>query len=262
MSQEQSAESQELNESGTGVPPVGGGEPGQAAVATLLYDADAEQRVLFHTEHKGRMYKAVHIFKAGAVKDQAVLDYERSKNQRLTDADITETDEKDAMAVTNKSFGAALDFWEKYCGRTEGYAGRVSSKDKAFAVGVLFGVEFEELPVAMDDELIPDEDDENSTYRMNCVADGKVVATVHELKSATTDQISEAQTLQSRSLIVRGQQFGQRDQQIPSRAKRWGELYDQMKASASGYTRKVPLHHKMAVAQRHLKSEQKAITGN
>lgn len=230
----------------------------------VLYDADAEQRVLFHTEKKGRTYKAVHIFKAGAVKDEAVLEYERSKDQRMSDVDITESNEKDAIAITSQGFKAALEFWEKYCDRVEGYANpdRVSTKDKAFAVGVLFGTEFKELPVAMDDELIPDDDDENSTYRMNCVDDGQVIATVHELRPATTDEISESQALQSRSLIVQGTKFGQRDQRIPSRAKRWGELYDLMKISASGYVRKVPLHHKMVVVQRHLKSEQQAITGN
>src|SRR4051812_13699333 len=178
---------------------------------TVLYDADAEQRVLFHTEHKGRMYKAVHVFKAGAVKDEAVLEYERSKDQRLTDVDVSESDEKDAVAISSQAFKAALDFAAKYRDRVEGYsnANRVADKDTSFAVGVLFSTEFQELPVAMDEELIPDDDDESSTYRLNCVIDGKVITTVHELRPATTDEVSESQALQSRSLIVQGTKFGQ-----------------------------------------------------
>src|SRR5882724_1882221 len=227
----------------------------------VMYDADAEQRVEFHTERRGTLYPVAHIFRAGALKDDAILEYERAKDQRLTDAEISEADDRDAMAIVGQSFQAALLYYEKNCERTEGYAGKVSDKDKVFAVNQLFGTGFDELPLAMGDQLCPEEDDDSSTYRLKCAANGKVVTTTHELRAASKDEISESQALMSRILLVQGTKFGQRDQRIPSKAKRWGELYDLMKVTVTGYTEKVPLHHKMSVAQRHLKSEQKAITG-
>lgn len=232
-----------------------------AEQVSLLYDCDLPQRVLFYTERKGKKYRVAHIFRADAVKDEAILEYDRAKNQRLTDADVNEADEE-ATAVSSQGYKAALAFWEKHCETTEGYAGRVGEKDKAYAVGLLLSSEFEELPVALSDEACPEEDDESSTHRMFCLSDGRKILTIHELRPASTNEVSECQSLLSRTLLVQGTQYGQRDQRVPAKAKRWGELYDLMKVSASGYKRKVPLHHKMVVAIRHLKSEQKAITGN
>jgi hypothetical protein len=227
-----------------------------------LYDADAEQRVEFHTERRGKLYPVAHIFRAGALKDESILEFERSRDQRLTDADLNEVDDRDAMAVTGDTFNASLRFYEKHCDRTEGYAGKVSDKDKVFAVDQLFATGFDELPLAMGDELCPEEDEDTSTYRMKAASNSKIVTTVHELRAASKDEISESRSLMSRILLVQGTKFNQRDQRIPSKAKRWGELYDLMKVNADGYSGRVPLHHKFSVAIRHLKSEQKAITGN
>ena len=209
------------------------------------------------------MYPVAHIFSPNALKDAAILEFERARDQRLTDAELTESDEKDATAITNQSYRAALEFSKKYCTGKEGYAGKSSDKDDAFAVqNLLFGAEFKELPVATSDQPCPEEGDDTSTYILRCISNGVVIDTKHTMKAATTEQISESQALLSRTLLVQGTQFGQRDQRIPSKMKRWGELYDLMKESSSGYARKTPLHHKALVAQRHLKSSHKAITGN
>jgi hypothetical protein len=228
-----------------------------------LYDANAEQTIRFHTERRGTLYPVAHIFGTDALKHDSILEYERAKDQRLSDADLVETDERDATAISGQSYEAAIAFASKHLARTEGYAGAPSEKDRVFAVSQLFGAEFDELPMAMGDELCPEETDDNSTYRLKCRSPrGDIMVTTHELRAATKEEISESVALQSRVLIVKGTQFGQKDQRIPSKAKRWAELYYQMKVATTGYADKVPLHHAMAVAQRHLKSEQKAITGN
>ncbi len=234
----------------------------QQTASSILYDADAEQIIKFHTERRGTLYPVAHIFKAGALRDESILEYERAKDQRITDAEVSEVNDRDAIAITGQAFKAALLFASKNLDRAEGYSGKPSEKDQVFAVGQLLGADFDELPLAMGDQLCPDEDDDSSTYRLKCASNGTIIVTTHELRAATKDEISESQALQSRVLVVQGTKIGTRDQRIPSKAKRWAELYDLMKVKAEGYVNKIPLHHKMLVAMRHLKSEQKAITGN
>ena len=229
-----------------------------------IYNVDAEQKMRFHTERRGRQYPVAIIFSPDALKDEAILEYERSRDQRLTDADVSEGDDSTAIAITNQSYRAALQFADKHSTGSEGYADKPSDKDRAFAVqNLLLGAEFEELPVASADELCPPDGDDSSAYRLRCLSpDGTLMTTEHVMRAAKSEEISESQLLQSRTLLVQGTKFGQRDQRIPSKAKRWAELYNLMKIEVSGYAGKVPLHHKVQVAMRHLKSEQKAITGN
>lgn len=229
--------------------------------APIIYDADAEQRLTFQTERQGRLYTVTHIF--GPIKDAAVLEYERRRSQKLTDADAGESDEQDATAISSKGFEAAVHYWNSTGAKAEGYAGKVSDRDKVFAVSnLLFGVEFEQLPLASVDEPCPEGDDENASYPLRCIFNGYECYTRATLRPATSEEISEFETLMSRALLVQGVRFGQRDQRIPARSKRLGEMFDLMKVSVEGYARRVPLHHKTAFALRHLRSEQKVVTGN
>lgn len=229
----------------------------------ILYDADGEHRLTFQTERKGVMYPVAIVLGETALKEESILDFERDKDQRISDATATESNEKDAAAVSSQAYQAAVKFGRKHLKAHEGYANKPSERDLAFAVQtLLFGVEFEELPVATSDQPCPDEDDDTSTYRLKCFSNGKILITEHVVKAATKDQIAEVQALQSRVLLVQGANFGKRDQRIPSKAKRWGEIYDSIKVEAKGYSGRVPLHHKKAIAERHLKNEQEAITGN
>ncbi len=121
----------------------------------LLYDADAPQRVPMKVERHGKLYLVAHNFRG--IKDDDIIEFERTKDVRLSDADDSESDEQSAMAVTSKQFAAAIALWEKLAESVENYALKqpegewqkeVSAKDKAFAVtGVLLAVEFVELPV-------------------------------------------------------------------------------------------------------------------
>lgn len=231
-----------------------------AAPAPVLYDCDAEQRMPFQTERRGRLYNVAHVF--GPVKDEAVLAFEVRRNQRISDAEANEADDPEARAMSGSAFEAALKFWEENGARAEGYAGEVSAKDKAFAVqSLLFAVEFEKLPDAADGELCP-ADDDSSTHRLRCLFDGKLVVTEHTLRAASTEEIADFQALMSRTLLVQGTQFGQTDFRVPSRARALGQLYDRVKVEARGYAGRVPLYHKMAVALRHFRAEQKALVGN
>jgi hypothetical protein len=82
------------------------------------------------------------------------------------------------------------------------------------------------------------------------------------MRAGTPEEVAEFQSLMSRALIVRGTQFGQTDQRIPSKAKALGALYDRVKLGTAGYAGRVPLHHKMAVVLRHFRAQQKATAGN
>lgn len=245
-------------------PAVAGSEESDSrALATtrkVIYDADAPQRVTFRTERHGRLYLVTHIF--GPLKDDAILDYERQRSQKLSDASADESDDNDATAVTSSGFQAAVNYWHKTQATAEGYAGKINDRDKAYAVGQLFGVEFQPLPMAQADELCPDDDDENSVYVMRSLFDGRECYTQATLRPATSEEIQEFEALMARALLVQGTRFGQRDQRVPAKSKRLGEMFDAMKVDAQGYARRVPLHHKAAFALRHLRSEQELIVGN
>ena len=229
--------------------------------AQAIYDADADQRMPFQTERKGKLYNVAHIF--GPIKDENVIEFERGRNQRITDAEVTESDDSDAMAVSSTSFQSAVNYWDTTGTRAEGYSSEVSIKDKAYAVqNLLFAVEFDKLPLASSDELCPPDDDDNSSYRLRSLFDGKLVVTEHTLRAGSPDELAEFQSLMGRALLVRGTQFGQTDQRIPSRARGLGILYDKVKIEVKGYAKRVPLHHKMAVALHHFRAQQRALTGN
>ncbi len=225
----------------------------------VIYDANAEQRVTFQTERKGKRYTVTHIF--CPLRDEAVLEYERRRSQKLSDAGVDESDEEEATAVSSNGFEAAVNFWNTQQTRAEGYAGKVNDRDKAFAVNLLFGVEFEQLPLASVDEPCPEDDSDASSYVLRCLFSSRECYTSATLRPASTEEIAEFESLMSRALLVKGTRFGERDHRIPARSKRLGEFFDLMKASVTGYKTRVPLHHKTAFALRHLRSEQKAITG-
>jgi hypothetical protein len=229
--------------------------------AAVVYDADAEQRVSFQTERKGRLYRVVHLF--GPLRDDAIIEYERGRDQRISDAESTESNEQDAMAVTNRSFQAAVRYWDTNNSRAEGYSGRVSDKDTAFAVqNLLFAVELDAPQLATADELCPEVDDDQQVHQLRCLFNGCIAETEHTLRAAAPDELAEFQSLMSRALLVRGTRFGQTDQRIPSKARSLGTLYDRLKVSATGYAGRVPLHHKMAVVLRHFRAQQKITEGN
>ena len=230
-----------------------------------LYDADAEQRMPFQTERRvageAKLFNVVHIY--GPIVDDAVFEYERRRSQTIGEVGDEEIDQTGGTAIESKKGAeAAIHYFDSNNTKSEGYAGAVSARDKIYSVtNLLFSLEFDELPMASGDELCPEEDDGNSTYTGRCIFAGSVVPVGATLRPASTTELSEYARLMSRTIMVRGQQFGKQDLIIPSRAKRLCELFDLMKISVDGYAGRVPAHHKMAYAVRHLKSEQK-LTGN
>lgn len=234
---------------------------GEQKAPPVLYDVTAEQRMPFQTERKGVMYNVAHIF--GAIKDEDVMEYERRRDQRISDADTSETDDQSAMAVSGSSFEAAVNYWNTTGARAEGYASTISEKDKAYAVQtLLFGVEWLPLPSATADEACPPDDEDTSTHRLRCMFNGQIITCEHTLNPPTPEQLSEFQRKMSRAVITQGTQFGQTDQRIPSRARYLGDLYEQVKLEAKGYAGRIPLHHKMAVVLRHFRTQQKVVAGN
>lgn len=234
--------------------------PNTETTGVLLYDADAAQRVPFQTQRKSKWYQVQHIF--SAIKDKDIIEYERRRDMRISEADVTESNEDDARAVSGKSFEPAVNYWNTTGARAEGYAGNISDRDKAYAVSNrLFAADFITAPTATADELCPDDDEEGRTHYLRCLFDGHVVVTEHTLGDSA-DDVDEYLAIMNRQLLVRGTQFGETDQRIPSRAVRLGALYDKAKLSVRGYVRRVPLHHKMLVVHQHFKAQQKATAGN
>jgi hypothetical protein len=230
------------------------------------YDPDSEQRMSLKTERRVRgeakLFNVVHIF--GPIKDEAVFEYERRRNQSMGEATEQEIDQTGGTAIeSSRGAAAALHYWNSTGTRAEGYSGQPSDADKIFAVNnVLFGLEFNEAPLASGEELCPEADEGPATYGARCIFNGQVVEVSASLRPATPDELSEFQRLMSRTILVRGQRFGKQDVIIPSKAKRLAEMFDRMKLSAEGYIGRIPAHHKFAFAARHLRSEQQLVTGN
>ncbi len=245
-------------------------ETNQSPSQTALYDADSPQVVPMQTERRSKLYNVKHLI--GAIPREALLEYERALQVRVSDADSDESDEQDAKAVTSNAFSAALTFYDAVAESTEGYSYKdednwkkeLSKEDKHFVVNkVLLAAEFIELPLASDSEACPAEDEDTSTYPMRCIFNGQLVTVTHTLKAASAEDLSEFAGIMGRSLLVQGTQFGETDQRIPSRALALEVLYDRAKVETTNYAGgKVPLHHKKLVAQRHYRRQQKAVTKN
>lgn len=58
---------------------------------TILLDADASQRVPLKLEKRGRMYNVAHVF--APLIDGDIVEYERARDLRLTEAETEETDD-------------------------------------------------------------------------------------------------------------------------------------------------------------------------
>jgi hypothetical protein len=233
----------------------------------ILYDADAEQRIPLQFERRGRLFNVVHVF--AALTDDDIANYERGRNLRLTAAETGESDERDAMAIQGDTFGPAVELWEKKIVKVENYecAGKddfkklVPTRHKAFAVqSALMPVEILPLPLVGDSEAFPEgEEDNTSTIRLRALFGDKQVITEHVLRAPSADDMAAYRSLMSRALVVKGQRFGKQEQRIPSRARRLGELYNQMFKGCTGYVGRIPLHHRMAVALEHFRGEEESL---
>lgn len=234
---------------------------------TVLYDADAEQRIPFQFERNSRLYNVAHIF--APLVDDDIAEYERGRNLRLTSAEPSESDERDAMAIQGDTFGPAVSLWDLKIVRVENYVCAASpdfrklvpTRHKAFAVqSALMPVEILPLPLVGDAEAFPEGGDDNTaTIRLRALFGEQQVITEHVLRSPSADDMAAYRSLMSRALVVKGTRFGKQEQRIPSRSRRLGQLYDQMFVNSKGYSGRVPLHHKMAVVLDHLRGEEESL---
>ena len=236
----------------------------------VLYDADAEQRISFQFEKRGRLYTVAHVF--AALSDEDTIEYERGRNLRLTEADLSESDDRDAMAIQGDTFGPAVSLWDQKIVKVENYACAMSPewkrlvpiRHRAFAVqSALIATEILPLPIVGDSEAFPDgEEDNTSTIRLRVLFSDTQLITEHVLRLPSAEDMTTYRALMSRALMVKGTRLGKQEQRIPSRARRLGQLYDQVKVSATGYVGRIPLHHKVAVVVNHFKGEEEALGGN
>lgn len=236
----------------------------------ILYDAEAQQSVPLKLEKRGKLYKVAHQF--APLIDDDILDYERQRDLRITEAEFNETDDPDALAISSNSFKAAVKLWDHLILSIEGYKlpgdqdwkTLINATDKAFAIeSGLLAVGILPLPEADAADAYPlDDEDASSTIQLRCLFNGQQVITKHVLREATPGELAKYQGLMSRTLLVQGTRTGKSDRRVPSRAKGLAELYDSLKVEASGYKGRVPLHHKTAVVLHHLGQQQEVIAGN
>jgi hypothetical protein len=244
--------------------------PTSNAPQVVLFDSDApEHRVPFATEKKGKLYKVAHIFRSPS--DDELLEYERRRNVRMREASKTELGEK-GLAMENDSESAAVWLWNKLAIRLEGYVQvenwreKVSDADKEYAItqGLLTCEAISPDPELADDPLDFDDDDApvTNTVELKCFYNGHPLTLTHILREASAADISTYKALMKVSYTVRGSKLGKSDIRIPSKAKPLAKLYDGMVIETTGYTGRVPLHHKMAVVLEHLAKEQENLAGN
>ncbi|HEX8500803.1 MAG TPA: hypothetical protein VF659_09440 [Pyrinomonadaceae bacterium] len=226
----------------------------------VVFDADAEQRYEFQTRRGNLFYPVAHIF--GGVNDELLIEMDRARDVRLTDADATETDDDDARAINSSSAVViAVDYWNSSGARGENYAGKVADKDKSYAVhNLLLAVEVIAPKTSTASGPCPD-DDEPLTYNLRCLFGGQECVTTHVIRD-NPDDFEAYQQIMSRALLVRGTRFGETDQRIPSRMNRLAALYDLIHVSHENYAGRIPKHHKMAVVQFHFRQLQKQHAGN
>lgn len=234
-----------------------------------IYDADATQTLPLKVERRGKLYAVRHCFQS--ISDDVIANFERARDVRMSDADSRESDDANAMAMTDDSFNAAIAGWDACAEKVEGYrldTGRddwksqIAQGDKAFAFQTLLSTDFEELPVGLEDEGCPPDADETSVYRLRALFNGTPVTLTHTLRPASRDEMGKFQKLMRRALVVRGTRFGQTDQRIPSRARELGELYNQVMVETDGYNGRIPLHHRMAIVLRHFRNQAEMDAGN
>jgi hypothetical protein len=207
------------------------------------------------------LYNVAHIF--APLRDDDIAEYERGRNLRLSEAETGESDERDAMAITGDAFDAAVALWDARIKGVENYTeseewkSKVPVKHKAFAVqNALLATQILPLPLVGNNAAFPvDDEDDASTIRLRVLFNDQQMVTEHVLRTPSADDMREYRKLMSRALLVPGEALNQQEQRIPSRARGLGRLYDKVVERTSGYSGRVPLHHRMRVVLEHFKGE-------
>jgi hypothetical protein len=237
-----------------------------------LYKTGEPQRVPFEVAHRGKRYQVAHTF--APLTDDLLLEYDRRCEIRYGEAERREADGGGALARSAQSFNAAVWLWNQLAQSVEGYGplegvdwkAKVKDKFKASAVdNALLAASIEsdgELPDAGDGEFLPLDTEDAVTVRLRVLYAGREVLTEHVMREPNAEQMSRFQSLNSRSLVVKGRKLGKNETRIPSKARPFAKLYDELCESSSGYEGGVPLHHKVAVVMHHLSTEQEVLEGN
>lgn len=236
-----------------------------------LYNPDDVQRFPFEVTRNGKRYQVAHVF--GTLADETLIEYDRRCEVRYGEADKSEADGGHAVARSSRNFAAAVWLWLQLIQTVEGYGPldgiewkeKIPDKYKAAAVDTLLtgGIEGDEsLPEAEAGEFLSLDGDALTTVRLRSIYSGREVITSHTMREPNADLMARFQSLNSRSLIVKGRRVGRTEQRIPSKARPLAKLYDELCDSTEGYAGRVPLHHKVAVISYHMNAGLEALEGN
>lgn len=245
-------------------------------VKPVLYDADGAQRIPLLVEHNGEMFEVG--FTLDAQTDQAIIDYDRLCDRRLFQANKQETGERNAIASSDHTFEAAVWLFNDRALTAEGFdtddSGElpqnwkeaIADADKAAVIDDAYlATAVVPAPIATPGKRLPlnyRQQAAHSTIFVRALYEGNELTLAHTLKPATADQVARYKSIQKERILVQGTHLNKGETRIPPKARKYGELYNDVIDRTSGYKGRVPLHHKMIVVIEYFSKEVEAARKN
>jgi len=236
-----------------------------------LYNADADQKFNFTFQGKGRNagkeYPVAITF--SPVADGDYVAYDKMRDVRLSG-------ESDGIATSNQTLNALLWLGKNKLKAVEGWGpnGVKNLSDARLTDAVqnaLIACDIEPrapsvVGDAASDEPWRDDDIASLPIRLRCIAEGKLIVTVHTPGDVEDDVFEALRKRHSRlgtkgKLVDSDARVGQRDTKVPSRAEDKGKIYDELKFTATGYRGRIPLWHKEKVVDDLFEVEQELVEG-
>lgn len=244
------------------------------AEGVVLYDATRPQRIPLMVEHDGEMFQLA--FTLDAQTDQSLIEYDRLCDRRLFQASKQETGERNAVASTDETFGAAVWLFNDRALSAEGFdvddlpenwKDSIADADKAAVIDDAYlAAQIVSAPIAKPGKKLPlgyRQQATMATVHVRALFEGHELELAHQLKAPTADQLSRYKSIQKERILVQGTHLHSGETRIPPKFRKYGELYDQIKEHVTGYANdKVPLHHKVLVVIDHFSKQIEATTKN
>lgn len=208
-----------------------------------LYDADANQRVTLATVVGGEAYEIGFDF-AALNDDQTII--------------FIEAEEPDSAALFEKLLIGieGEEPAENEAFDLESLVKGIPAEDKRFVInGALMGTRLLPAPKAskkLNLRQLP----ETASYKLAAYFNGEEVITRHEMIPGTAQHDKVFGALELRQFPVK---FG--DYELKSYGAGLVKLYDALHCKSSGYSGRIPAHHKMVVVAAHLRGQRRIVMG-
>lgn len=231
---------------------------------TILFNADAEQRIKLPVTRGGKKYEVFHTLKP--CEDGTYLDYEKTLKPRLRvhkDGSVERiTDKQKAAEFLYAALLKQVAGWGDPAGANVDEKQRRKVIEEGFLICVVDREE-EPPPVAGDAEQDkPWELPEMSTevIKLRCRFNGEEIVTSHFPGPAPSkEQSARYESLTQRKKYRAGARMTQTDVQLQPPGKALAKLYDELFARAAGYSGRVPLWHKAEAVAALFETEEEGI---